>query len=166
MADAERAPERRPSRGGAVVWWAIYTALYVSFTGWAWSQLIAGALVAALSVGLSSATLRAGGLSFAGSAPRIWRIRAVVAIVVSEAWAVIVALARQLRGGEPVRGRFVAFRAGERIDPAADASVTLEASLAPNTYVVAVVGEDDPVVLVHQFAPRPQPRSTFPRWRP
>lgn len=166
MARGETPRSARPRRGPTLLWWAAYVALYLSFTGWMWTQLVTGMVAAAVAVALSRAALRPSGPSSLRSAPHVWRGRTIAVILLAEVRAVTSALLRQLRGRAPVEGRFVAFRVDEPIDAATDAGLTIEASLAPNTYVVAVEDDDrGSTVLVHQFAPRPRPKETFPRWR-
>lgn len=149
---------------GPVLWWAFYLLLYLSFVSpLAWTQAVAGAILSAIAVGLSRLGMRTAGLRLAGAAPKVWRLRAVARILALEATAVAGALVRQLRGGRRVRGRFVAVRVGEPVDPAADAAITLEAAVAPNTYVVALF-EDEDLLLVHQFEARQDVRGSFPRW--
>lgn len=149
-----------------LLWWIAATGLYLSFVTFTWTQVVAGGVVAAGAVAVSRRGARAAGLEQEGVLPRVWPPRAVSSILFDELRAVARALVGRFAGGEPIRGRFIAFRAGEEIGAEMDTALTLEASLAPNTYVVAVLGEDDDaVVLIHQFAPRPGARRSFPRWR-
>lgn len=161
------AGHRRGTAGSILWWWLGATALYVSLVPFSWPQLAAGAAVAAAAVGLARQALHAAGLNATGAAPHVWRLGGIATAMGTELRDVALAVARQLRGRGPVRGRFVAFRPGETISPSVDAAFTFEASLSPNTYVVAVVDdeEDRDVVLTHQLVPRPHVRSSFPRWR-
>lgn len=162
--------DRREHGAGALVstflWWICATVLYLSFVTFTWTQVLAGGAVAAAAVAMSRRGARAAGLTQQGVVPRPWPPRAVAAIVLGEFVAVGRALFDRFARREPVSGRFVAFRIGHEIDPGLDTALTLEASLAPNTYVVAVLPEDeDAVVLLHQFTPEPGARRSFPRWR-
>lgn len=158
--------ERGLRHVGTVLWWAAATVLYLSFVTFTWTQLVAGGVVAAGAVALSRRGARAAGLTHEGALPYLWPPRAVIAILVREVRAVAGALAGRFVHGQPVGGRFIAFRSGQEVDPEMNTALTLEASLAPNTYVVAVLAEDgDAIVLTHQFSPQPDVRRSFPRWR-
>lgn len=166
MTRSERGRGRVPRHIGTVLWWAAATGLYLSFVTFTWTQVIAGGVVAAGAVALSRRGARAAGLSQQGALPYLWPPRSVMSVLIHEVRAVAGALAGRFVRGQPVGGRFIAFRSGQEIDPEMDTALTLEASLAPNTYVVAVLAEDgDAIVLTHQFSAQPDVRRSFPRWR-
>lgn len=150
----------------AVPWWAAGCAVYVSFVTFVWTQVVAGAVVAALAAGLSWLALRSGDVRVAGAAPQLWRVRAVAAILVGEVRAVVAVLAAQVTGRRSASGRFVVVPLSSRPDAGADAAVTIEASVAPNTYVVGVLEEGGrAMLLVHQLQAQDGVRRSFPRWR-
>lgn len=150
-----------------VGWWLVAMAVYVSFVSVVWTQVVAGAVVAALAVALSLVVLRSARLRVGTAAPQVWRVRAVGAILARELRAVLTALPALLAGRAGATGRFVAVRLPHRLDPAEDAAVTMEASLAPNTYVVGIVqGDGEDLLLVHQLAARGGILRSFPRWNP
>lgn len=146
-------------------WWLAGTVIYLSFVDLIWTQVVAGAVVAAAAVAVSARAWRVADLSYTASWPRVWRLRAVGRILGREIRAVVGALARQARGVAEVAGHYVAVPTEEPVDSGVDVALTLEASLAPNTYVVASF-PDEQLLLVHQFQPSPGARRSFPRWHP
>lgn len=156
--------DRRPW-AAVLGWWLAGTATYVSFVSLVWTQIVAGAVVAATAVAVAARAWRVAELSYTASWPRVWRVGAVGRILAREVRAVVGALVRQARGVAPVAGRYVAVPTDEPVDSGVDAALTLEASLAPNTYVVASF-TDEQLLLLHQFQPSPGARRSFPRWHP
>lgn len=150
----------------ALGWWLAGTATYLSFVTPVWTQVVAGAVVAAAAVAMSARAWRVADLSYTVSWPRVWRLGAVGRILAREVRTVVGALVRQARGVAPVAGRYVAIRTEEPVDSGVDVALTLEASLAPNTYVVASFTEERLLLLLHQFQPSPGARWSFPRWHP
>lgn len=157
------AGSRRPAPA-TVAWWLVYVGVYLSFVTFTWTQAVAGAAVAAVAVAVSVRALRIAGVAMPATWPRVWRLRAVAVILGREVRAVVAALVRQLLGRGRVSGRFVAVRVDEPMDVGLDVAVTVEASLAPNTYVVAAFPSDG-LLLLHQFEPVSGARRSFPRWR-
>ena len=91
-----------------LAWWVVGVAVYTSFVSFVWTQLVAGAVAAALAVALSHLAFRAAGLRVAGAAPQVWRLRAVGTILARELRAVATALWALVRGRQPPNARFVA----------------------------------------------------------
>ncbi|MDP9021528.1 MAG: hypothetical protein M3N57_02285 [Actinomycetota bacterium] len=148
---------------GYVVWWGAYAGIYLLFVSVSVQELVAASLVAAAAVALSRVSLRAAGISFTGALPQLHRLAAVARVFIAETRAVAAALFERVLRRRPLRGRFIAVPVDHRIDAALDAAITLEASVAPNTYVVALI-EGQECLLLHQLAPRPDPKRSFPRW--
>lgn len=150
---------------GYVVWWGAYAGIYLLFVSVSVQELVAASLVAAAAVALSRVSLRAAGISFAGALPHLHRPATVARVFIAETSAVAAALFERVRRRRPLQGRFVAVPVDHHVDAALDAAITLEASVAPNTYVVALI-EGQGCLLLHQLAPRPDAKDSFPRWAP
>jgi multisubunit Na+/H+ antiporter MnhE subunit len=130
-----------------VVWLALVATLN-------WQEEIVGVVASAVGAtaaeavnaqGLIHLRLKLGWMAGLGTLP--WR-------VVKETWMVFAALARQLAGGKRIEGRFVCVRFPHRSDRPEDearrALYKLEASIAPNTYVVGY-DEETGAMLLHQL---------------
>ncbi len=133
-------------------------------------EVFAGALVTAGAYWLSRATFRAAELSCTRDIPRLWRLGAVARIIATESRAVFVALVRHLTGRKRIAGEVVAIPVDAEVcggadEVAFDAAITVEAGLAPNTFIIGLA-EKQEVLLVHQLVPQTDPQESFPRWAP
>ncbi len=152
-----------------VVWLVVGTLVYLSFLdNRSVDEWVAGAFVTAGSIWLARAAFRAAGLSYHPDLPRLWRLGAVFRIIAAECWAVFVALVRHLTGRKQIQGEIVAIPVDGRLvqgadEVAFDAAITVEAGLAPNTFILGLV-EKQEVLLVHQLVPQAEPERSFPRW--
>lgn len=154
-----------------VVWVAVGTAVYLSFIdSRAIAEVVAGVLVSAGSVWLAYISFRAAGLSYRRDLPRLWRLRAMSRIIATECWAVFLALVRDLSGREPINGEVVAIPVDH--EPvrgpggvAFDAAITVEAGIAPNTFIIGLA-EKQQVLVVHRLVRLDGPEKSFPRWSP
>jgi multisubunit Na+/H+ antiporter MnhE subunit len=130
-----------------VIWLALVATLN-------WQEEIVGVVASAVGATAAEAVaaqrlvhvrLKLGWMAGLGTLP--WR-------VVKETWMVFAALARQLAGGERIEGRFVCVlfphRGDHPEDEARRALYKLEASIAPNTYVVGY-DEETGAMLLHQL---------------
>lgn len=143
------------------VWWLVLWAIYGLFAAkFTWEETLAGGVLAALAALAVTVTRRAGGLDFR---PHMGWLRLTGRLpgrVLADCGIVALALWRALVLRRPVHGAFrtVPFDAGGD-DPesaARRALVIAGASLAPNTYVVAIDAEKGEM-LVHQLFPSARP---------
>ncbi len=154
-----------------LVWVVAGTAAYLSFLDNREPiEYLTGALVTTGAYLLARVTFRAAGLSYTPDLPRLWRLGTVVRITAAESWAVFLALVRHLSGRQRIAGEIVAIPLRDEPDhgpdsAAFDAAITVEAGLAPNTFIVGKDDEDG-VLLVHQLVRRADPEHSFPRWAP
>lgn len=154
-----------------LVWVVAGTAVYLSFLDNREPiEYLTGALVTTGAYLLARITFRTAGLSYTPELPRLWRLWTVVKITAAESWAVFLALVRHLTGRQRIAGEVVAIplRDEPNRGPGAaafDAAITVEAGLAPNTFIVGKDDEDG-VLLVHQLVRRGDPEHSFPRWTP
>ncbi len=157
----------RPTAPRIAVWWLCYVAVYLLFVGnLTWQETVAAILIAAAAVALSLVALAQTYEVVGAAAPALWRVRVILRLFLHESWAVLRWLGHRALGRRrPPSGGFVAVRLEDidAMDATRDASITIEASLAPNTYVVGVL-EDDALLLLHQLVRTPDPKSSFPRW--
>lgn len=154
-----------------LVWVPLGTVVYLSFLdALSTSEVVAGVLVTGGALWVSTAVFRSAELAYSPQLPRLWRLPTVVRITAREAWMVTAALVRHLLRRSPIAGEVVAIPVSDAPVKgggglAFDAAITLEAGLAPNTFIVWL-DEDESELLVHQLVSRPHPERSFPRWAP
>lgn len=163
------APEEVRGRAGpghlatAAVWWLAYLGLYLWLvSGLTWQEVVAGIPVAAVAVAATVVALRGAAVDLVGRPPALWRPLTVARIVLAEATTFARVFLRLLRGRQP-QGRYVAVPVDVPVAAGSDAALTVEAGIAPNTLVVAVLEGQD-VLLLHQLEASPRAKTSFPRW--
>ncbi len=142
-------------------WWVVLVGYYFLLIGKAsWPETLAAGVGAAIAATAVVVTQRSGALRF--------RVRVRWAVhflqlpwrVLADTGIVLAALVRRLVLRRSVHGVFRAIPfAGGGDDPASAARralVIAGASLAPNTYVIAI-DRDAELLLVHQLVPSPEP---------
>jgi multisubunit Na+/H+ antiporter MnhE subunit len=140
----------------AALMWVALVGLWLLLSGsLVLSEIVAGAVAAAIGAGAFEAVRRQGLVRFSPRARwflRAWRLPF---RVFSDAWVISWALLKALALRRPIRGRFreVPFRTGgtDGRSSARRTLVVLAASLSANTYVVDL---GNGTLLIHELVPR------------
>jgi multisubunit Na+/H+ antiporter MnhE subunit len=154
-----RSTTKRPAaRGRITAWLAWFLALNVLWlvliSAWVAEEEILGLFAAALAATAAEAVREQGLAGFRVRGRWLWRARVLPWRAVRETGVVLAALARQLTGHGPVRGRFrvvpVALPTDAHEQAAKRALITAAESFAPNAYVLAIDNRAG-LMLVHEL---------------
>jgi hypothetical protein len=142
---------------GWLAWFAVLNLLWlVLISAWVLEEAILGLFAAAVAATAAEAVREQGLAGFRPRARWLWRARVLPWRAVRESGVVLVALARDLTGRAPVRGRFRLVPVALPDDPdeqaAKRALLTVGESFAPNSYVLTIDNRKG-LMLTHELVP-------------
>jgi hypothetical protein len=142
---------------GWLAWFAVLNLLWlVLISAWVLEEAILGLFAAAVAATAAEAVREQGLAGFRPRARWLWRARVLPWRGVRESGVVLVALARDLTGRAPVRGRFRLVPVALPDDPdeqaAKRALLTVGESFAPNSYVLTIDNRKG-LMLTHELVP-------------
>jgi multisubunit Na+/H+ antiporter MnhE subunit len=151
----QTAPRSRRRVAGWLAWFAVLNVLWLVFiSAWVVEEEILGLFASAIAATAAEAVREQGLVGFRPRARWLWQVRLLPARTVRETVGVLGALALQLAGKRPVRGRFRLVEVTMPDDPdeaaAKRALMTAGESFAPNGYVLAIDPEER-LMLVHEL---------------
>jgi multisubunit Na+/H+ antiporter MnhE subunit len=146
---------RRRRIVGWLAWFAVLNVLWLVFiSAWVVEEEILGLVASAIAATAAEVVREQGLVGFRLRARWLWQVRLLPARSVRESVDVLGALARQLAGRGPVRGRFRLVEVSLPDDPdesaAKRALLTAGESFAPNAYVIAIDPREN-LMLVHEL---------------
>jgi Na+/H+ ion antiporter subunit len=146
-------PRRRVR--GWLAWFAVLNVLWLMLiSAWVVEEELLGLFASAVGATAAEAVREQGLVGFRPRARWLWRLRVLPARAVRESVFVLAALAGQVAGRGPVKGRFrlvpVTLPADSDEAAAKGALLIAGESFAPNTYVLAI-DDDKGLMLVHEL---------------
>jgi hypothetical protein len=150
--------ELRWRLAGWLGWFAVLNLLWLVFiSAWVLEEAILGLFAAAVAATAAEAVREQGLAGFRPHARWLWRASVLPWRAVRETGLVLAALAGQLTGRAPVRGRFRVVPVALPVDPheqaAKRALLTVADSFAPNSYVLAIDNRTG-LMLTHELVPK------------